>query len=65
MLKGKGRLIYTPDGKVSVYIPTSVHRDSVWPFKKENQDVTVELVECEFTREFSLVIKQKKEVKEG
>lgn len=63
MLKGKGRLIYTPDGKVSVYIPTSVHRDSAWPFKKGNQDVTVELVKREGGTEKALLIRIKKGVK--
>ncbi|MBA7595186.1 hypothetical protein ES703_02145 [subsurface metagenome] len=63
MLKGKGRLIYTPDGKVSVYIPTSVHRDSAWPFKKENQDVDVELIIDLHLDGKCLIIKSKKEVK--
>jgi hypothetical protein len=41
-LTGKGKTIVPSKGKLIIYIPSKVHNDSAFPFKK-NQDVLVKI----------------------
>jgi len=41
-LSGKGKTIVPSKGKMIIYIPSKVHNDSTFPFKK-NQDVVVRI----------------------